>query len=466
MHALRAVLAARTGLLVAAGGGVAELVGLVWDGLRHLVDPGLAAREDLFAFANPAHALLAAGIAICVAGLIWEIAFGTTTSVAERHARTAVGLVLAALIAANAAVVVIGTAVGESRADQHGAASAKVGLNRDDPVLDELRAVARARGLSAALVELEQRAAGDAQVAAAGHDYSHALGEFGMSLHGSPGAAIKQCRSTFLYGCYHGVLHAYFGNKGETRPRDVVGICTLDMGALVRFQCLHGLGHGVYSNLDNDLFRALTYCDGLGTKYERDSCYGGAFMQNIIQAVDELSGRGSAGIGPPSGRAASLRADDPLYPCNAVADRYRSGCYLMQTSAMLLHNGRDYAAAARSCDGAPAAYVRTCFQSLGRDISGDTLRDDDRTAAHCSALPSVNRDDCYVGAVNNLFDAVDRGIPFCRLVPESPKKACYEAVGQQLGFLLSDAASRDRVCAQAEAAYVGACAAKATIRRE
>lgn len=444
------------GLALAAVGGVLQLVGLVWDGLMHYLDPGLAAREDLFTFANLSHTLLLVGLGLCVAGIVWAIAF--TSSGTHRRARTAIGMLLVALVSANAVVAVLGASVGQAGAGHHGVSKLS---GRQDETLDALIATVRRSGLAEAFSDLERKAATDSNVAVAGHDYAHALGEFAMTFYGKAPTALKNCGNSFLYGCYHGVLHAYFANKGTTRPSDVVGICTQDLGPLVRFQCLHGIGHGIYSNLDNDLFRSLTYCDALATRYERDSCYGGSFMQNILQAIDERGGRATAGVQGAAGRPATLKIDDPLYPCNAVADRYRGSCYQMQTSAMLLDNGRDYAAAAQSCDRAPSAYIAICLESLGRDISGDTLRDDQKVVTLCSTLTSPSRDRCFVGAVKNLFDAVERGIPFCRLVPATAKATCYEAVGEQLSYVYPNAADRTRVCAQSEPAFVATCEAKA-----
>ncbi len=60
--------------------------------------------------------------------------------------------------------------------------------------------------------------------------------------------------------------------------------------------------------------RRSTTCDALTDRWERRSCYGGVFMQNVMV----LSG------------SKHLRPDDPLYPCADLADRYRAMCYEKQ----------------------------------------------------------------------------------------------------------------------------------------
>ena len=68
-----------------------------------------------------------------------------------------------------------------------------------------------------------------------------------------------------------------------------------------------------------------------------------------------------------------LKEDDPLYPCNAIAEKYRRECYFLQSSAISLFNDNDFGATLKVCDTVPTKYVQVCYQSAGRDISGFTL---------------------------------------------------------------------------------------------
>lgn len=441
----------RSGLIVAALGGIVELVGLGWDALLHAQDPGLAAREDLFTFGSAAHLALLGGIGLTVVGLAWELWFGHVAGPSEKQARTALAVLIVTLLVGNGAIAAI-VPNATQPTDHHGT---RIAL-RDDPLTVSLYGQVRDKGLGAALDSLAKLAEGSTEINGRGHDIAHALGEYAMSLSPNPKAAIRQCQPTFLYGCYHGVVRAYFASKGKTRPQDVVGICTEELGPLIRFQCLHGLGHGVLANLGHDLFRALTYCDALGKAFDRESCYGGVFMENIVVALELESGRTNS-VGD-SDQPPYLRPDDAHYPCDAVADRYRGSCYLLQTSGMLLYNGRSYAATGAACEKAPDRYVSVCFESLGRDISGDYQRDDAKTIAACSSVGTGPlRDHCFVGAVKNYLDALPRAFPFCRAVPESAKGKCYAAIGQQLSIAEPDPARRAAACSEAESRYVESC---------
>ena len=148
-----------------------------------------------------------------------------------------------------------------------------------------------------------------------------------------------------------------------------------------------------------------------------------------------------------------LRHDDPHYPCSVMDQRYQRECYMMQTSAMLWMNGGDIGDAADSCDDAPEEWRRTCFQSLGRDISSYTLQDPDDSIRECRKANPEYRDWCYVGLVKNFVDLTSdtkSGFEFCRKVDEDSKPRCYEALGEEIGILRSTPEERWELCEAAE----------------
>ena len=51
------------------------------------------------------------------------------------------------------------------------------------------------------------------------------------------------------------------------------------------FQCVHGMGHGFQMMYAGDLPRALGSCDQLADPWDRESCYGGVFMENIVNEI-------------------------------------------------------------------------------------------------------------------------------------------------------------------------------------
>jgi hypothetical protein len=191
------------------------------------------------------------------------------------------------------------------------------------------------------------------------------------------------------------------------------------------YNCVHGLGHGVTIRFGNDPFPALPYCDTFGDSWERSNCYTGVFMQNIV--VDRQMHA-----------SVRLKKDDPIYPCNAVAPKYKSACYLGQTSYVLRVLDYDYEKAFDVCDQVEDEFVSTCYVSMGRDISGNFKREAKSVVEHCSLGSPENQRDCYIGAVRNaVFNDHGRANAdaLCALVPEKFRADCERSRDSALGTL-------------------------------
>ena len=220
----------------------------------------------------------------------------------------------------------------------------------------------------------------------------------------------------------------------------------------------------------HDLPKALAGCDLLAEDWDRRSCYGGAFMENIVNVTmpkhpaHDLGAGMGAMAGMDHGGQSSYKAidpADPLYPCSTMADRYLVSCYEMQTSVMLYLNHGDIGASAKTCDTAPVKMRYICYQSLGRDISSYAMQDHARSIQMCSLGKPEYQPWCYFGLVKNFVDLNARaqdGLNFCReLTGEANKMKCYEAVGEEIGTLRNESGPRRALCEPTEPAYMDAC---------
>lgn len=319
-------------------------------------------------------------------------------------------------------------------------------------------------GVAPALEMLGAIGAADVAVQRDGHVYTHAIGIEAYSPDRPVTDVFGQCTTLYQSGCYHGVIQAHFLAEGDTDAETVQELCEpyhSDADRWILFQCLHGLGHGLTMYHDHHLPRALGDCDSLESSWDRESCYGGAFMENVVNATSphhpasEMAGHdhGATAADEELEPFEPLRTDDPHYPCSVLEDRYQTACYMMQTSVMLWHNNGDVADAAESCSEAPERVRRTCFQSLGRDISSRTLQDHDDSLAECRESPEEYREWCYVGLVKNFIDltaTTDDAFAFCAKVEEWARPRCHEAIGEEIGILHGTVADRRGACAVAE----------------
>ena len=394
------------------------------------------------------------------------------------------------------------------------------GAERQSCLEGALVSVIRPAGVDRAMAALKAIMEKDATMRTHSHAFAHGIGIAAYESPETVSRTFALCTEDFQSGCYHGVIQAYFADdaaaEGGVSAEKLNALCTDYRGPDKRwllFQCGHGMGHGLMAVNSHHLLKALDGCDLLELRYEREACYGGAFMENIINvtnphhtnttrtaSADEHAGHGAGGgdahaghAAPPAPPAADPHAGhgaqaaqaahadhggahehagadaqpfkpldpaQPLYPCSIVKEQHLVACYQMQTSAILFHNKGNFAAAGRTCETAPEAMRRVCFVSLGRDANSYAAGVGARVIELCSEAPAGGQAWCIVGAVKNMMDITanpDDGLAFCRTVPGGSKAACYHAVGQHAWVLHSDAEGREKVCARAEGSFVPEC---------
>jgi hypothetical protein len=352
-----------------------------------------------------------------------------------------------------------------------------------------LAAALEGGGAPAALALLDRLAMLDPDVRRDGHMYAHHIGMAALKSLDDVGRTFATCSPGWQSGCYHGVIQGYFilsertGRGVTTATLDALcGDHRAASNAFLLFQCTHGLGHGLDILHRHDLPKALESCGLLSRETEREMCWAGAFMENVIAATEPhnalaaeaaMTGHGAhGGHGEPmeqggeggTAAAPAFRLLDPAdlhYPCSALDPKYLTACYTIQTSAMLNQTGGDFARAARECGRAPESARGTCFLSLGRDVSTAAAGRPEEAIRLCAIAEPGFRPACHRGVVESLINMnadPAEGIPYCRAVPEAEsKRACYVAVGLQALVLPDGEARRDRACRAAEADQVEFC---------
>jgi hypothetical protein len=369
-----------------------------------------------------------------------------------------------------------------------------------------LMGVLQQDGVAPTMAVLQRVAELDLEVRREGHMYAHSIGLSALRDPATVGTTFAACAPTFQSGCYHGVIQAYFMDRlkasGDTAVSAQManGLCASYRGPSgdrwLLFQCVHGMGHGLAMVYSHDLPKMLAGCDLLSDAWEQEGCYGGSFMENVVNFTtphqmvgrpgepmgDEHAGMDMGGGDMPGmdhehmdhgeGAAAApykaLDPKDPLYPCNTLADKYQHACWGMQTSAILFFNGNNIPATTKVCDSAPAIHRYTCYQSLGRDLSALTQQDDQRVMRLCSNGDPVYQPWCHVGYVKNLVDLDadgSKGVAYCRALSDlAAKRTCYAAVGEEMAPLAVEPAKKRAWCEAGDLFYRPLCLANAGLK--
>ena len=284
--------------------------------------------------------------------------------------------------------------------------------------------IARVIGPVAAMTDLKKLYSTNTYVVSQCHQLVHAIGNTAADMYGDIGEAFRYGDSFCWSGYYHGVVEQALKQfNPDTAAAKTDGFCAKIPGkaqySFDYFNCVHGLGHGFMAITKNEVFQALSLCDNLSGQWEKESCYGGVFMENVM--VDNRSHF-----------TKYLKPDDLLYPCDAVDEHFKGQCYLMQTSYALTKNGRSFANLFDLCARADQNYRNTCAQSIGRDASGQSVSNAAQTHDWCA----LGHDDdqkmnCIIGAAKDFvsyFHSDKPAYEFCRTEEGSLRSICENTV--------------------------------------
>ncbi|MDQ3888963.1 MAG: cytochrome c [Actinomycetota bacterium] len=311
--------------------------------------------------------------------------------------------------------------------------------------------VAYRRGPKAALALFERTLASQPRVETDCHRIAHMIGAATLArFDGDVGRALAAGSATCWSGYYHGVVERGLAGVGDEKLAEAArALCEdekLRAGpAFVLYQCVHGLGHGLMITTGYDLPLSLRVCDRLAARWDRQSCTGGVFMENLSS---------SYGV-----RSRWLRDDDLIYPCDDVAERHKLYCYLMVTSRILPAVRYDWRKTARICRESEPRWVATCFQSLGRDASGET-RQNAREIVRICALAQDRERECIYGAVRDVASndaSPQRAARVCRRSRASVRSYCFFGLGTVVATLTASPEASRSACRRVSGAYARAC---------
>lgn len=294
------------------------------------------------------------------------------------------------------------------------------------------------QGPRPALTLLARRIQTDRAVATGCHRIAHAMGGAALvRLEEDVGEAFAEGTAVCSSGYYHGILeHSFAGTEEDELAEKARGLChggPLERDPFLAFQCVHGLGHGLMIQTRYDLPLSLDICDQLGGRAEAEPCQGGVFMENFTSSYEVTS--------------EWLRDDDPIYPCNDVAERRKYTCYLLVT-AHILETGGGWREAVAACRTAEPEWEYVCFRSYGRDAISQNAYDQGRARELCR-LAGAGEAECILSVALHIANE-ERGVEgagrFCRETPARLRVDCFAGLGATASLLLPDARRRSAAC--------------------
>lgn len=289
------------------------------------------------------------------------------------------------------------------------------------------------------------------------HRAAHLIGRLSYELFGP--SAFKDGNSSCHSGFYHGAMESFLRAEGTNNlGQKISDICNNFKTRFTHYECLHGVGHGVLAYTNYQLPEAIDVCRGLRDTFEKNSCFGGVFMENLVIARES---RGSTGH-----KTDWVKYDDYHFPCSLYLDDpdVSLRCYLNQTSWMFAISRSDLDKVSQECLKAPEGMKNPCFISLGRDIAGNSLRVPEKIKEGCDKVPKQNDyyQSCIIGGLGVILDFFgpdikNQATELCLIVPQDTKDGCYSKLYMRLQGIIENPNEIKKICSGFEKEYQKNC---------
>jgi len=283
------------------------------------------------------------------------------------------------------------------------------------------------------------------------HNEAHYLGEFLYGYTQDLPAAISMANQRCGGALYHGVMINYFKSEIlfsnlHIEEADITKICPEDDNpySIERWQCIHGLGHGLTVAYDYDVFSAVSRCDEFDLSFEQLSCAKGVFMENILNFR----------------KSEIFTKENLLFPCNEIKDKFAPACYHYQTHFIKIQK-KSLDESFLICNNiTPTKFIKYCYYGMGREISVASFDNMESGIAWCKLGGNENDSYCIMGLLMTLINnrGLDQGLEYCNIAPLDSKSLCYDGIGKWVIMLYDNENDRKNECSKAESEqYVDVC---------
>lgn len=278
------------------------------------------------------------------------------------------------------------------------------------------------------------------------HSVAHSLGQNEYQRTRDLRKVFEESSRACLGGVYHGAVEGYFMEKnispGEENTEETMKEVSRICGKSEEYkrpqdfiECNHGLGHALMYVVNNNLPKALDYCDAISLNNSRELCYTGALMSN------------NDSFGSTEHPTQYVKSDDPLYPCNILKKHQQNQCY---SYGVLNRFQYDLPKSIKICLSVPTDYQHSCFETIGRDrtiITADPII----LKNQCETIPEPDfKKDCFKGTSYNTMvrfgSKSEIPLNYCAILGSEFTDLCYSRLLDALKRVESNSQNRKNFC--------------------
>lgn len=235
-------------------------------------------------------------------------------------------------------------------------------------------------------------------------------------------------------GFPHGILEAFFMHQRDRAPLDtLIREACADyfngplpdeardpLGYLKMSRCFHAAGHALMFVANDDVDRALPFCNALPELPMRSWCRIGVFMENAYLYSPHYR---------PDAPRPSVEGDSMHSLCERLKGEGQEQCMRLVGWSLLRKNETDYRGALAQCESLEKMGRNECLSMLGQLFLPRLFGNSIQTLADiCNGLPATDRVVCIKnvswGIKMGVAGYINKDLPFCNLVAPEFKERC------------------------------------------
>lgn len=266
-----------------------------------------------------------------------------------------------------------------------------------------------------ALNFLKNKMAHDSKVMASCHELLHDLGKQSYEKYHDFAKAMQFRDETCISGYTHGVIEAYFTTSPQIFSHFTSVCAHYQSGTYVRWECNHGIGHGLMYFTANNLPYSLKKCLQFTKTSDQDACASGIYMENFNSDLSLHPSR-------------YVSFSDPLKPCREY-NIYPVECYSTAPIFFLNYRNYDFSGALAWCDSAPVFYRQYCYRGVGEQMARRQFASPVATEQLCSSQGKKKQLPCISEMVSWYLDyyASEKELmPVCNKLRPEDKQMCLQ----------------------------------------
>ncbi len=256
------------------------------------------------------------------------------------------------------------------------------------------------------------------------HDILHNIGKTAYKKYGDFSSAVVYQKDFCNSGYIHGVIEEFFLQNGATLS-EITASCEFsdrESSEFERWQCNHGIGHGLMYFTGGDLDQSIKLCSSLPAQ-ANSACQNGAYMEVFNQEI--------------LAKEKDFIDESDIFSTCRNTPGIKGDCYIYAPTYKLHEAKTDFNSTFTSCETIEKDFEDDCKIGVGSEAMKRNMNNPQSVFSLCDMQEQTTRSYCLIGAIGmymNQIGTYESGKNLCKLVPSAHTALCSSIVESRETF--------------------------------